>query len=39
MIEGEEVKDMSTLARVKSVDDMIPKPADNQLSKGNNARI
>lgn len=39
MIEGEEVKDMNTLARVKSVDDMIPKPADNQLSKGNNARI
>ena len=33
MIEWEEVKDNATLARVKSVDEMIPRPAENQISK------
>lgn len=33
MIEWEEVKDMSTLARVKWVEEMIPMPAENQMKK------
>lgn len=39
MIEGEEVKDTATLARVKTVDEMIPVPAENQIAKWNQARI
>lgn len=32
---GEEVKDLKTLAKVKSVEEMLPKAADNQLNKPN----
>jgi len=32
MIEGEEVKDKTTLAKIQSVEEMIPVPAKNQLS-------
>ena len=39
MIEGEEVKDMKTLAKVQSVDDMIPKPAVDQRYKWGVPRI
>lgn len=38
-IEGEEVKDTKTLAKIQSVDEMIPKPLDNQISKANAAKI
>lgn len=38
--EGEEVKDTTTLAKVKTVAELIPTPLkDNQIEKGNNARI
>lgn len=30
---GEEVKDLKTLAKVKSVEEMLPKPASNQVNK------
>ena len=33
MIEGEEVKDVKTLAKIQSVDEMIPKPAEDQRYK------
>lgn len=33
MIEWEEVKDLKTLSKVKSVDEMIPKPAEDQRAK------
>jgi hypothetical protein len=33
MIEGQEVKDMKTLAKVKTVEEMLPKVASNQISK------
>lgn len=39
MIEGEEVKDTATLARVKTVDEMIPVPAENQIEMWTLARI
>lgn len=39
MIEGEEVKDLKTLAKVKTVEEMVPLPAKNQISKWANARI
>ena len=32
-IEGEEVKDFKTLAKIQSVDEMIPRMAENQISK------
>ena len=32
MIKGEEVKDMKTLAKIKSVEEMIPMPAKNQIN-------
>lgn len=37
--EGKEIKDLKTLAKVKGVEEMIPKPASNQISKGGAARI
>ncbi len=39
MIEGEEVKDTKTLAKIQSVDEMIPKPLEDQRSKWVLARI
>ena len=33
MIEGEEVRDTNTLAKVKTVDDMLPKPVDKPSTK------
>ena len=39
MIEWEEVKDTKTLAKLQSVDEMIPKPANDQRSKWELARI
>lgn len=40
MIEGEEVKDTRTLAKIQSVDEMIPKPIkEDQTSKWTLARI
>lgn len=33
MIEGEEVKDTNTLAKIKTVDDMLPKPVDKPSTK------
>lgn len=39
MIEGEEVKDTKTLAKIQSVDEMIPKPLEDQRSKWELARI
>ena len=38
-LEGEEVKDTKTLAKIKTVEEMIPVPAENQIEKGSNARI
>lgn len=38
-IEGEEVKDAKTLAKIQSVDEMIPVPASDQRSKWELARI
>ena len=38
-IEGEEVKDQKTLAKIKTVDEMIPKPAEDQRHKWWIARI
>ena len=32
MIKGEEVKDLKTLSRIKTVEEMLPKPAENQLN-------
>lgn len=32
---GEEVKDVKTLAKIKSVEEMLPKAAENQLNKPN----
>lgn len=39
MIEGEEVTDKTTLAKIKTVDEMIPKPAEDQRHKWGIARI
>lgn len=39
MIEGEEVKDTKTLAKIQTVDEMIPKPTEDQRSKWTLARI
>ena len=36
--EGNEVKDITTLAKVKSVEEMIPVPAKNQMN-NNQPRI
>ena len=33
MIEGEEVRDTNTLAKIKTVDDMLPKPVDKPSTK------
>jgi hypothetical protein len=33
MIEGEEVKDTNTLAKIKTVDDMLPKPVEKPSTK------
>jgi hypothetical protein len=33
MIEGEEVKDTNILAKVKTVDEMLPKPVDKPSTK------
>lgn len=38
-MDWEEVKDLKTLAKVQTVDEMIPAPAENQISKWNSARI
>lgn len=38
-MDGEEVKDFKTLAKVKSVEEMLPKIAENQISKWNAAKI
>ena len=38
-MDWEEVKDLKTLAKVQTVDEMIPTPAENQISKWNSARI
>lgn len=38
-MDWEEVKDLKTLAKVQTVDEMIPVPAENQISKWNAARI
>jgi hypothetical protein len=32
-MDGEEVKDFKTLAKVKTVEEMLPKIAENQISK------
>lgn len=40
MLEGEEVKDIKTLSKIKTVDEFIPKPAkEDQREKWNLARI
>lgn len=39
MIEGQEVKDTKTLAKIQTVDEMIPKPLEDQRSKWELARI
>ena len=38
-MDGEEVKDFKTLAKVKTVEEMLPKIAENQISKWNAAKI
>lgn len=38
-MDWEEIKDLKTLAKVKTVEEMLPKVAKNQLEKWNNARI
>jgi len=38
-MDWEEIKDLKTLAKVKSVEEMLPKPAKNQIAKWNNAKI
>ena len=38
-MDWEEIKDLKTLAKVKSVDDMLPKPAKNQLTRWDRAKI
>ena len=38
-MDWEEVKDLKTLAKVQTVDEMIPAPAENQISKWNSAWI
>lgn len=38
-MDWEEVKDFKTLAKVKTVEEMLPKPAINQISKWNAAKI
>lgn len=38
-MDGEEVKDLKTLAKVKTVEEMLPKIAENQISKWNAAKI
>lgn len=38
-MDWEEVKDLKTLAKVKGVEEMLPKPAKNQIAKWNNAKI
>ena len=35
----EEVKDLKTLAKIKSVEEMLPRVADNQISKWDGAKI
>lgn len=39
MTDWEEIKDIRTLAKVKSVEEMLPKPAKNQITKWINAKI
>lgn len=39
MIDWEEIKDLKTLAKIKTVDDMLPKPAKNQLTRWDRAKI
>lgn len=39
MVDWEEIKDFSTLAKIKTVDEMLPKVAKNQISKWTSARI
>ena len=38
-MDWEEVKDVKTLAKVKTVEEMLPKPAINQIQKWNAAKI
>ena len=38
-LDWEEVKDVKTLAKVKSVEEMLPKPAVNQLTRWDRAKI
>lgn len=38
-MQWEEVKDFKTLSKIKSVEEMLPKPAINQISKWNAAKI
>jgi hypothetical protein len=38
-MDWEEVKDLKTLSKVKSVEEMLPKPAKNQITKWINAKI
>lgn len=38
-MDWEEVKDLKTLAKVKTVEEMLPKPAKNQIAKWNNAKM
>lgn len=35
MMQWEEVKDLKTLAKVKTVEELLPKPAENQIDKPN----
>ena len=39
MIDWEEIKDLKTLAKIKTVDDMLPKPAKNQITRWDRAKI
>ena len=39
MIDWEEIKDLNTLAKIKTVDEMLPKPAKNQLTRWDRAKI
>jgi hypothetical protein len=38
-MDWEEIKDLKTLAKIKTVDDMLPKPAKNQLTRWDRAKI
>lgn len=39
MIDWEEIKDLKTIAKVKGVEEMLPKPAKNQLTRWDRAKI